>query len=90
MHYGDIEDPDLWDSLPLKHTNCIINTVSDYPHAVSMMKSLKSKGYEGHVYITANRKEDYELMKDIGADQVLWPHQMAASNFYNMFIDDKK
>ncbi|MCW5908596.1 MAG: cation:proton antiporter [Chitinophagales bacterium] len=84
--YGDMEDPELIEHLPIKNTKCIISTVPYAEHSLHLVKCLKEADYKGKLYLTVNNQNDYELLKNCGADEVLMPHRMAAANFYNQFL----
>lgn len=83
VYYGDIEDPDLWTHLPIQKFQCIINTITDFEHTKSMMKSLEKNNYKGKVFITAKDRSMQEKMKELNANEVLYPQKMAAINLYN-------
>lgn len=84
--YGDVEDPELLEQLPYEDTQLIISTISDYHHSKFLVKSLHKKNYKGKIYLTAMTEKDYYLLNTCGATEVLKPHQMAANNFYNLFL----
>ncbi len=84
--YGDIEDPELLDNIPFREAKCIVSTVKDAESSKQLVKSLHREGYKGKIFLTAINESDYEFLKGLGADQVLLPHQMAATNFYNSFL----
>ncbi len=86
--YGDIEDPELLDQIPFRETKCIVSTVKEAESSKQLIKSLRRENYEGKIFLTAINETDYEFLKDFGADQVLLPHQMAATNFYNSYLLD--
>ncbi len=84
--YGDIEDPELLDHIPFRDSKCIVSTVIDVESSKQLVKSLHREGYKGKIFLTAINELDYEFLKGLAADQVLLPHQMAATNFYNSFL----
>ena len=90
VYYGDIEDPDLWTHIPLDRVGCIINTVTDYDHAKSMMNALKKQSFDGNIYLTAGNMDMAERMDDLYAERVLYPQQLAAVNFYNEILKPKE
>lgn len=85
--YGDLEDPGLLEHLPLKHAQCIISTVTGAEPSMQLVKGLRRHGFDGRIFLTANTRKDAELLAHCNADEVLLPHRMAASNFYNMFVN---
>lgn len=76
--YGDIEDPELAEQLPLKHTSLVISSLPGYDANVSLLKCLKAAQYSGKTIVTAHSSEDAGLLQTIGADQVLMPFIDAA------------
>lgn len=88
MVYGDIEDPELLDHIPFKDAKLIISTVPDYRLSKQLTKALKRENYTGKIYLTALNDSEYQSLSFIGAEQVLRPHQMAATNFYNSYLKE--
>lgn len=84
--YGDMDDTEILDRIPFMNTRCVISTIPYQEPSIQLTKSLKSKGYKGKIFLTALHEKDYELLNNSGADEVLLPHQMAATNFYNSFL----
>jgi len=86
--YGDIEDPELLGHIPFQDTKLIINTVPDYRLSKQLTKALKRENYTGKVYLTALNDKEYQSLSFTGAEQVLRPQQMAATNFYNSYLKE--
>jgi len=86
--YGDIEDPELLEQIPFKNTKAIISTVSDYQQSKNLVKALRREDYQGSIYLTAINDSQHKLLESCGAKEVLRPHQMAATNFYNTYLKD--
>jgi len=86
--YGDIEDPELLGHIPFQDTKLIINTVPDYRLSKQLTKALKRENYTGKIYLMALNDAEYQSLSFIGAEQVLRPHQMAATNFYNSYVKE--
>jgi Kef-type K+ transport system membrane component KefB len=84
--YGDMEDPDLMERIPLTRSKVVISTVSDYHHSKQLMRTLKQIEYQGKVFLTSVQEKDFELLLTCGAEEVLRPQQMAATNFYNYYL----
>lgn len=87
--YGDMEDPDLLARIPMSESRIIISTVPDFRLSMQLMKSLKRVNYEGRVFLNARQEKDYQLLANCGAEEVLRPHQMAATNFFNKYLMNK-
>lgn len=88
MVYGDIEDPGLLEHIPIHDAKLIICTVPDYRLSKQLTKVLKRENYTGKIYLTALNDAEYQLLSFVGAEQVLRPQQMAATNFYNSYLKD--
>ena len=76
--YGDAEDPEFIDSLPLADAKWVICTMRERPLALSLLKSLKNAGYAGQVALAATHQSDAEVLRTAGADIVLVPYYDAA------------
>ncbi|MFD3001527.1 cation:proton antiporter [Pontibacter toksunensis] len=80
VEYGDLEDPDLFERLPYQNADYIINTVPDEGLTQSMIKNLRSSGYQGKIIVTAtNAKSEFRLRKH-EPDDILTPFSMAADS----------
>jgi Trk K+ transport system NAD-binding subunit len=86
--YGDMEDPEILEHVPYENSKFIISTVADFQHSKQLIKALKRANYKGKVILTAMKEEDYNDLIKCGAEDVLRPHQMAATNFYNSYLKD--
>lgn len=84
--YGDIEDPDLLERLPVRNVKCIISTIPDADHSRHLVRTLRRSRYKGRIFLTAQGEKDHELLNTCGADRVLIPQRMAAENFYNEWL----
>lgn len=89
VKYGDVEDPELLEQIPYNNSRYIISTISDTHHSLSLMNTLKLNQYKGKLFITALTEKDYKEMSKYGADNILRPHQMAASNFYDFYLKNR-
>jgi len=86
--YGDIDDPELLERIPYQDSRIIICTVPNIELSKQLSKSLKRTQYRGKVFVTALTDDDFEQLSDFGVDDILRPHLMAASNFYNSYLKD--
>ena len=76
--YGDLEDPELAEQLPLKHTRFIISSVPMVHANIALLKTLQRAGFAGKTVLTAHRSEDAGILQANGADRVLMPFNDAA------------
>ena len=86
--YGDIEDHELLGHVPFQDTKLIISTVTDYRLSKQLTKALKRENYTGKIFLTALNDTEYQMLSFVGAEQVLRPQQMAATNFYNSYLKE--
>lgn len=78
IQYGDLEDPDLPEQLPLTHARYVISTVPDFEVNRSLLKCMKAAGFSGKVVVTAHHSAVAGRLQALGADQVLLPFEDAA------------
>lgn len=85
--YGDMEDPDILEQVPLKGVKCILSTVSDKEHSKNLVRKLRVRGhFRGKIFLTAKSDKDFEELQTCRASEVLLPQKMAAVNFYNNYM----
>ncbi len=84
--YADIEDPELLTHLPYENAKCIINTVAVPESAKHLLLKLQRSNYKGVLYLTAINSIDKKYLAELGAENVLMPHELAAANFYNEYL----
>ncbi len=53
IHYGDAEDPDFLDALPLKQASWVVSTLPQAHSNLALLHALKTTGYTGRVAIAA-------------------------------------
>ena len=89
--YGDMEDPDLLEQIPYNKDSIIISTVANNELSLHLKKMTERGLFEGKVFVTAPTKNDVRQLRSFGFKEVniLRPHQMAAAQFYNAFLEDK-
>lgn len=86
--YGELDDPEIVEQIPLKKTKCVISTVRDSEASMKLIKSLRRFGFKGKIYLTAQNEKDVEMLSPCNADEILFPQELAAASFYNAFIKD--
>ncbi|MBZ9729035.1 cation:proton antiporter [Salegentibacter sp. JZCK2] len=87
--YGDMEDPELLEQIPYDNSVMIISTVANNELSRHLITSLKQNNYKGEVFLTALTEKDHVQLDNYGAQDILRPHQMAASDFYNSYLKNK-
>ena len=77
-HYGDAEDPEFINTLPLERVRWVVSTIRhrDINHA--LLQTLRQWGYEGKVALSAENDDDAQVLRSVGADMVLIPYADAA------------
>lgn len=78
VRYGDAEDPELLENLPLLQTRWVVNTIPGREVNLSIIKALRAMGYPGRIVLTAHSQGEAEAYSHAGADKVLWPYVDAA------------
>ena len=76
--YGDAEDPEIFEHLPLKDARWIVNTTPDLDTSRMLLRHLQDHGYGGKVAVTCRTPEDAAVLEREGADLVLRPFADAA------------
>lgn len=84
--YGDLEDPEILEHIPVQKARYLIITVPDREPAIQLIRSLKRNGYLGKIFQIALSEKDAKMFRHCGADEVLIPHQLAATSFYNSLL----
>lgn len=77
--YGDADDPDLPEILPLS-AQCVISSLEDKHINIALIKFLKNAGYEGKIAVTSYTGRTAKELEKAGADLVLLPFVDAAEN----------
>ncbi len=78
--YGDTEDPELPDALPLEEASWILSTVPRRDAGLALLHSLRHHGYRGKVALTVHHDSDAEELLERGADLVLSPFAYAVQD----------
>lgn len=83
--YGDAADPDFAGELPIDHSRWVVlamptrpQTLREVDPAITLIRSLRARGYRGGIAATAHRKAEAAALKAAGADLVLRPFDDAA------------
>lgn len=78
VHYGDAEDPELLEHLPLKQARWVINAIPGQKTNLAIIQGLKDLNFTGKIVLTAHNQEQADLYYQAGANKVLWPYVDAA------------
>ena len=76
--YGDLEDPELPEQLPLKNAKYIISSLPDANSNLALLKCMSEYGFDGKVILTAHNTADANKLRKKGANEILMPFADAA------------
>ncbi|MGM0572343.1 MAG: cation:proton antiporter [Bacteroidota bacterium] len=77
--YGDADDPDLPERLPL-HAQCVISSLENKEVNKALIKYLNLAGFRGSIAVTSYTGRTAKELEKAGADLVLLPFVDAAEN----------
>ena len=86
--YGDADDPELPDQLPLGTTRWVIITVRDVPADLHLIRALRAGGFTGGIAVAADEPTDCERLLAAGATVTLRPWQLAAAPVVDAVLDE--
>ncbi len=78
VRYGDAEDPEILEHLPLQSARWVVNATPGREANLTLLKALRSQGFDAKVVLTAHTPQEAEAYRQAGADRVLWPFTDAA------------
>lgn len=78
VRYGDAEDPEILEHLPLHSTQWVVNATPGREANLTLLKALRAHGFSGKVVLTAHSHTEADMYREAGADKVLWPFVDAA------------
>ncbi len=73
VRYGDAEDPDILERLPLPQARWVVNAAPGRDANLTLLRSLRAHGYRGKVVLTAHSAAEVADFERAGADKVLFP-----------------
>jgi Kef-type K+ transport system membrane component KefB/Trk K+ transport system NAD-binding subunit len=76
--YGDANDADLFEHLPLDHVAWVVSTAPDLDTSRVLLHHLRTHGYAGKVAVSARSADDGDLLRLEGVDVLLRPYADAA------------
>jgi hypothetical protein len=78
VRYGDAEDMDFPESLPLSGAGWVVSTLPQLKLNLTLLHALSQQGYTGKVAVTAYHDSDARQLRKAGAHLVLDPFSNAA------------
>ena len=76
--YGDAEDPELFEHLPLAHARWVVHATPTLDTGRMLLRHLQDHRFSGKVAVTCRTAEEAEILSRAGADLVLRPFVDAA------------
>jgi hypothetical protein len=76
--YGDADDPDLPEQLPLDRTRWVISTVRDLDTNLHLVSAFQRYGYGGSIAVAADDEDACRQLTSAGADVAIRPLHVAA------------
>ncbi|MDD5718655.1 MAG: cation:proton antiporter, partial [Candidatus Krumholzibacteria bacterium] len=76
--YGDMEDPDLLEHLPIRRTRWVLVAAPSRQATTTLVSLLRAAHYPGKLALTARTRDDAAYYETLGADLVLRPFADAA------------
>ena len=87
VHYGDAEDPEFLESLPLGEAQWVVSSLPEEHVNRTLIQALREKGFRGRVAVTTHRPTSAGALREKGADLVLVPYRDAASRAVRRVLD---
>ena len=78
VHFGDGEDPQFLESLPLRQVRWVITTLPQWESNRALLHALDAAGYDGHIVAAARDAPHGQALEQAGIEQVLNPFDDAA------------
>jgi hypothetical protein len=76
--YGDAEDNDFLEHLPLNYAQAMISTIPQREVNAILLRALRASSFKGKITLSAFRTGDAEALERAGAASVLRPYSDAA------------
>lgn len=89
VRFGDAEDPEFIESLPLGRAKWMISTLRERDINLALLKILRKEGYRGRVAVTASDQHSADLLEQAGADLVLRPFADASEKAADWILPTK-
>jgi len=85
--YGDADDPNLVDALPLTSARWVICAVRAFDPTMTLVRSLRESGYEGGIAVATEDPADCDLLRAAGADVAVQPLHVAVVPILEAIVD---
>jgi len=84
VHYGDAEDPELFEHLSLAGAKWVVSTTPDVDANKALLRRLRSLHYKGRVAVACRVPSDEDAVRAEGATVILRPWSAAAEQAADM------
>ncbi|PTU73745.1 cation:proton antiporter [Pseudomonas mangrovi] len=88
VRFGDGEDPDFLESLPLAHASWVITSFPEWESNRAFLNALKHAGFEGHIAGVVRDELHAEALDAAGVERVLNPFNDAADYAARCFAEE--
>jgi len=88
--YGDAEDPEYPATLPLGQAHWVVSTIPQRDVNLALLDALHHYGFSGKKAVTAHSGLDVEILRESGADLILFPFADAAKEAAEMLGVEKE
>jgi Kef-type K+ transport system membrane component KefB len=82
--FGDAEDLELLDALPLDHAGWLISTIPALDVNLALLHDLRRRGFKGRIALTAHNHHDAAILRSHRDVEVLEPFTTAASEVVHL------
>jgi hypothetical protein len=85
--YGDAEDTELWEKIPLAKIKGIVLTMPEFEVRVSSIKQLKNRQFTGHIGTVCFDDDEESKLYQLGATFVIHPLMEAGKQLAEQMLD---
>lgn len=84
--FGEAQDPELWERLPLPNIRAIILTIPSLSSKITATQLARQHGYEGHISALVDDNDIPQAMLDAGATSLTLPFIQAGQDLAEMTL----
>lgn len=85
--YGDAEDPEFLQSVPLEQAEWVVSTVRGMDVNLALLHGLRATGFEGKTAFTAHDPQEALRLQEERVDVVIAPFAVAAERLIDSLLD---
>ncbi|MBS3941732.1 MAG: cation:proton antiporter [Actinobacteria bacterium] len=87
--FGDAEDPDLPEQLPLQRVKWVVSTLRGHTTNVTLIQALRRHGFTGGIAVAADDEDTEQALLREGADLTIRPLHVAAGPLLQRMHDEE-